>query len=118
MCTVYEPLLKITIKGEEYVRHFQGVPYVDNGAEATMALADGTEMPVPVKTISNAVPADCETVGLYEIKYEAFGPDPYGTPLGGKRKTARRLVDIGKSSFRNCNVAGFDCSGLFDWLSQ
>ena len=99
---VYSPAPEITIKGEEHVRHFQGVPYVDTGAEATATLADGTAMPVPVKTISNTVPAGCETIGLYEIEYEAFGPSckcsgcqAKASPPIGKRVTARRSVSIG-----------------------
>ena len=93
------------MKGEEYVRHFQGVPYVDIGAEATVTLADGTVMPVPVKTISNTVPAGCETIGLYEIEYEAFGPgckccgcQTKASPPDGARVTAKRIVEIGDCS--------------------
>ena len=93
------PAPKITIKGDEYVRHFQGVPYVDIGAEATLTLANGTVMPIPVKTIANALPPSCETLGLYEIEYEAIGPDLYATPLRGKRATALRIVEIGKYLF-------------------
>ena len=89
----------ITIKGGDHVRHFQGVPYVDIGAEATVTLADGTVMPVPVKTISNTVPAGCETIGQYEIEYEAYGPGPDGTPDGGKRAKAQRIVEIGRYLF-------------------
>ena len=87
------------MKGEEYVRHFQGVPYVDIGAKATVTLADGTVIPIPMKTISNTVPAGCETIGQYEIEYEAFAPGPDGTPAGGKRATARRIVEIGRYLF-------------------
>ena len=56
-------------------------------------------MPVPVKTISNTVPPGCETIGQYEIEYEAFGPDPDGMLAGGNRVTARRIVEIGKKLF-------------------
>ena len=90
---------KITLKGEERVRHFQGVPYADVGAEATVTLAGGTTLRVPVKIISNTVPADCETIGVYEIEYEALGPGPNGPSSLGTRVTARRVVEIGKYSF-------------------
>ena len=95
------------VKGKKHVRHFQGVPYVDNGAEATVTLADGTEMPVPVKTISNTVPPGCKKIGQYEIEYEALGPDAYGTPLRGNRTTACRVVEIG--IFVVGNVVSLDC---------
>ena len=96
---MFAPIPKITIKGEKHLRHFQEVPYVDIGAEATVTLADGTVMPVDVKSISNTVPAGCETLGQYEIEYEAVGPGPDGTPSTGKRATARRIVEIGKNLF-------------------
>ena len=99
---VYAPEPTITINGEENVSHFRGVPYFDIGAKATVPYADGTAMPVPVKTILNTVPAGCETVGLYEIEYEAFGPSckcsgcqAKASPPLGKRVTARRSVAIG-----------------------
>ena len=92
---MYSPVPEITIKGKKHVRHFQGVTYDDNGAEATVTLADGSTMSIPVKTISNTVPPGCETIGQYEIEYEALGPDAYGTPLKGNRTTARRIVEIG-----------------------
>ena len=99
---VYSPAPVITINSEEHTRHFQGVPYVDVGAEATVTLADGTVMPVPVKTISNTVPPGCETLGQYEIEYEAFGPgcnccgcQAKASPPLGKRVTATRTVEIG-----------------------
>ena len=99
MSTVHAPVPKITLKGGEHVRHFQRVPFADTGAEAVVTLADGTVMPVPVKTISNTVPLGCETLGQYEIEYEAFGPGPTGTPSAGKRATARRIVEIGSCMF-------------------
>ena len=74
MCVVSIEEPKITVNGEEHVRHFQEIPYVDIGAEATVTLADGTVMPVPVEMISNTVPPGCETLGQYEIEYVAFGP--------------------------------------------
>ena len=80
------------------MRHFQGVPYVDIGVEAMVTLADGTVVHVPVKIISNTVPPGCETIGVYEIKYEALGPGPNGPSSLGKRATARRVVEIGKYS--------------------
>ena len=94
--TVHALIPKITINGEEHVRHFQGFPYVDAGAEAKVTMANGALVPVHVKTISNTVPPGCETLGQYEIEYEAFGPDPNGTPSSGKRATAQRIVEIGK----------------------
>ena len=108
---------KITIKGEERVRHFQGVPYADIGTEATVTLAGGTTLRVPVKIISNAVPPGCETIGVYEIEYEALGPDPYGTPLEGERATARRVVEIGSCKLATSSTVIFVVvvsSGLFN----
>ena len=104
---------KITINGEEHVRHFQGVPYVDAGAEATVTMTNGTLIPANVKAISNTVPPGCETLGLYEIEYEAFGPGPNGPSSRGNRASARRIVEIGKYSF-----AVFFTFGLFNWLLE
>ena len=102
MYAVHAPEPTITVKGEEHVSHFQEVPYFDIGAEATVPYADGTKMPVPVKTILNTVPPGCETLGQYEIEYEAFGPgckccgcQAKASPPLGTRKTARRMVTIG-----------------------
>ena len=108
---------KITLKGDELTQHLQGVPYVDIGAEATVTLADGTVMPVDVKSISNTVPAGCETLGQYEIEYEAVGPGPNGPNSRGKRVTARRIVEIGKYSFA-VSLCPFCSFGLFDWLLE
>ena len=99
MCAVFAPVPKIVLKGKEHVRHFQGIPYVDIGAKATATLAGGTVIPIPMKTISNTVPPGCETIGQYEIEYEAYGPGPDGTPDGGKRAKARRIVEIGRYLF-------------------
>ena len=98
---VYVPLPKLKIKGEEHVHHFQGIPYLDIGAEATILLADGTATNLVVVAMST-VPSGCDTLGEYEVEYEAFGPGceccgcraQTPAPLG-KRVTARRIVEIG-----------------------
>ena len=69
LIVVCAPVPKITIKGGDHVRHFQGVPYVDVGAEVTVTLADETTKIVQMETISTTVPAGCETLGQYEIQY-------------------------------------------------
>ena len=110
MHAVHAPVPKITVKGEEQVDHFQGVPFFDIGAEATVPYEDGTAMPVPVYTKVNTVPPGCETLGQYEIEYEAFAPgcDCCGcqtkdSPPNGTRVAARRIVEIGnRSSFIAC----------------
>ena len=98
MYAAHLPAPTIKLNGGDHVRHFQGFPYVDIGAEATVTLADGSTMPVPVKVVLNPLPPHCETIGLYEIEYEAFSPGPDGTPSGGKRATAQRIVEIGRYS--------------------
>ena len=96
------------VEGEKFVGQFQGVPYVDAGAKAEVKLADGTVMPLPVKTVSNTVPPECETLGVYEIEYEAFGPSctccgckAKATPPHGMRVAAKRCVEIGRFMLAN-----------------
>ena len=69
---MYVPSPEITVKGGQHVCHFQGVPYNDVGADATVTFADGTSKPERVETVPNSVPSGFEKPGKYEVKYEAF----------------------------------------------
>ena len=100
---MYSAAPKITLKGGDHVRHFQGVPYVDTGVKASVTLEDGASKTVPFKTLSNTVPPGCETLAQYEIVYEAIGPgcnccgcQTKASLPDGARATAKRIVEIGQ----------------------
>ena len=102
VCAVYAPSPEITVKGGEHVRNFQGVPYNDIGADATVTFPDGISQVVPVATVSNTVPPGCDTVGQYEVEYEAFAPgckccgcEALASVPAGKHVRATRIVEIG-----------------------
>ena len=74
---VSRPVIKIIgeeINGQEVIKHEKDVPYVDLIPNAEIVLADGTHRDVPVTTVLNTVPAICNTLGKYEVHYEATGP--------------------------------------------
>ena len=85
---------EIEIVGKELVYHKIDVPYIDPGASAKRLLADGTCRDVPVTTVSNTVPAVCDTLSKYEVLYEAVGPHGYAA-------FAQRSVEIGQFA---CNL--------------
>ena len=69
--------------------HEKGIPFVDLGATAKMYLADGSTQDIPVTTVSNSVPSPCDTLGSYEVEYEAEG-------LYGFTSWRTREVEIGR----------------------
>ena len=70
--TVTAPV--INIEGGDVVYHEKSIPFHDPGATAQVLLPGHTYMDVPVTTVSNTVPAVCDTLGDYEVQYEAVGP--------------------------------------------
>ena len=87
MCAVSAP--EIEIIGEETIYQLVDVPYIDPGARAKRLLADGTYRDVPVTTVSSAELKACNTLGRYEVQYEAVGPHGYTA-------RARRCVEVGQ----------------------
>ena len=102
LCVVYAPSLEITVKGGKHVRHHQGLPYTDKGADLTLAFTDGTSKPEHVEAVPNTVPSGFEAPGQYEVEYEAFAPgckccgcEALASASPRKRVRAIRIVEIG-----------------------
>ena len=83
----------ITVIGGDKIYHEQGVPYDDLGAISQVFTPDHTYADVRVRTVSSSVPSPCDTLGKYEVHYEALGP--HGLYVA----RAQRTVQIGQFAF-------------------
>ena len=106
---VGEPVTVITITGGDVIYHEKGFPFHDPGATAQVFLPEThSEHPYKkaiMKTVRSTVPAVCDTLGEYEVQYEAVGP--YGLYM----IKATRKVIIGQCTYENHLVA-LDCTWL------